>query len=150
MSTTTDGKIFFGVPFEEGFEFPWNDFEGIEAWWEDEWSFTPTVNPWDKEGNRTADYTDEKISQYFTEKRKFHADRPIPVVDVNYCSGEYPMIALAVPGSVKSASRGCPTAFDPGELVVDVVAKAAFFDFCTEYSIVPPQPPQWFLASYWG
>lgn len=34
MSTSTNGEICYGILFEEGYEFPWNDGEMIE-WWED-------------------------------------------------------------------------------------------------------------------
>jgi len=34
MSTTTDGIICFGIMFEEGYEFPWEDYCENE-WWEE-------------------------------------------------------------------------------------------------------------------
>ena len=54
MGVNTDGQICFGIKFEEGDEFPWEDVDGdydLEEWWRRVNGYTnPHESPWDEKG----------------------------------------------------------------------------------------------------
>ncbi len=157
MGTTTNGFIFYGFVFDEDHRFPWmsEDGEGeIDDWWLKVTGFTPSVDPFDEEGN----YKDgpasspSSIKKYFAERDAWQAEYPLPVVVENYCSADFPMYALAVPGTVTTGRRGDPTALPFGALnkSVSLDKVNAFLEFCEKYEIKPPHDLRWFVASYWG
>lgn len=155
MGVSTDGQINYGIPFEEGFEFPWSeDGDGdIEAWWRTANGYeNPMFNPFDESGNYKPGVSrdDPRIGEYFAHQREWMKANPIPVEDVNYCSGDYPMILLAVPGLGLSCSRGDPEAFDPASLVATTEQRQSLLDFCKRWGIEVPSEPAWYLTSYWG
>lgn len=158
MGQSTDGQISYGIAFEEGFEFPWDlgDSDGdIEDWWlaESGWK-------WEGEEPFTEDRRDyapgmssehPTVRAYFASMRAWKDAHPGPPVElVNYCSGDYPMYALVVPSSVRTASRGGPEIFDPAELTVTEKERAALLGFCEKYGIEHDDEPAWLLTSYWG
>lgn len=152
MGTSTDGQICYGVAFDEDFEFPWGDGD-IDDWW------TYTVNGFkhsfelfDSSGNylNGRKPSSEESSKYFGERREFEAKHPIPIALVNYCSGECPMYAIAVPSTVMTARRGYPTAFDPDNLLVSEDERAGLLEFFAKHDIDAPSAPAWLLTSYWG
>lgn len=74
---------------------------------------------------------------------------------INYCSDSFEMFIMAIPESVKSASRGYPednidpyvfSSINYGEW------NEQLLNFCDKYKIelTKDQVPQWFLSSYWG
>ena len=144
MGVSTDGEISFGVVFEDGFEFPWRDDDfdyELETWWKSINGFTEKYD---------GDY-----EAYRAKKDKFYAEYPLPVELVNYCSGEYPMYLLAVPGVGTSCSRGNPTDFNPLDLTVTDEQKQALMDFINKYLADAELSeeeiePKWYLTSYWG
>ena len=77
-------------------------------------------------------------------------DNPLPFQLVNYCSGEYPMYILAVPGTLKSAYRGSPKSFTLDELQVDEEASKKLIAFCEEYGLEGESEIGWTLSSYMG
>jgi hypothetical protein len=156
MGQSTNGQICFGVVFEGDYEFPWDDelhTGDLEEWWLREAGFKPKHPIHDETGNWIGGVkpTDAQYNLYFSEKREFKKAHPLPVEEVNYCSGECPMYILAVPSSLKSASRGYPKEFDPAALKVTEEEKAALIKFCEKYGLEPESPePTWLLSSYWG
>lgn len=50
MSTSTDGQICFGVVFEEDYEFPWDDENNFEKWWQTVNGFKPSFEIYDDKG----------------------------------------------------------------------------------------------------
>ena len=148
MGTTTDGQICFGVVFEDGSEFPWHDDEDscIEDWWRSQRGFKAPFEPWGDDGERVVGVTQEQINDYFDHRNAWDKDHPLPVSEVNYCSGEYPMIILAVQGSLINASRGYPTEIFPQDMGVDAEALKGF---CEEFGLEISKP-KWWLSSYWG
>ena len=177
MSTSTDGQICCGIMLEEGTELPWTtgeyeDDNDLGGWWingicqfkpehpiysddatyEERMSVAKTHV--DRENalylhNRQP--TKEEYSLYFNEKKAFDLAHPLVVAEINYCSGDYPMIILAVPDSIKTADRGSPVAFDPAELIVSDEQVAALVEFCKTYDIdTGDEQPKWWLSSYWG
>lgn len=132
MGVSTDGEICYGIIFEDEYEFPWDiDHEGDpEMWWISE-ILKLTYNG-------------------YHEKKAILKDNPLPFELVNYCSGEYPMYILAVPGTVKRASRGNPTSFTLDELKVDEAASNKLVEFCKEHDLTGDSEIGWILSSYMG
>ena len=125
MGVSTDGQICFGILFDEGFEFPWdsNEFEGdIEGWWTfDVLEFRHSFEIFTPEGEYLGGERppEERITEYFRERREFTERNPeLPVELVNCCSGDCPMYILAIPKTCYSASRGYPEELDPQKLTV--------------------------------
>lgn len=156
MGTSTNGQICYGIVIgeDEDQELPWNDekYEGdIDEWWLIEaCGYKPSVELYDDAGNylNGREPTKEETSRYFEERREFEKAHPLPVVLVNYCSGDYPMYAIATPSSVITANRGNPTLFVPSLLDVAREEAEALQRFCAEHGI--EGTPQWMLTSYWG
>ncbi|MEO8298773.1 MAG: hypothetical protein ABI574_13300 [Burkholderiales bacterium] len=154
MGTSTDGQICFGITFEEGHEFPWNkvdEYAEIEDWWAyDVHGLKHSVELFDGAGNylNGREPSKEEKRRYFDEIRAFKDAHPLPVTLVNYCSGDCPMYVLAAPGSVRKASRGNPTEFDPSALCVAAEEVEALTRFCQEHGL--EGEPKWLLTSYWG
>lgn len=151
MGVSTDGQICFGVKFEEDYEFPWATEEDldIEAWWKRECGFVPLPGVWTEAGEKYDGVTGEQVKEYFAHQREWEKQNPIPVVEVNYCSGDYPMIILAAPSSVNTNNRGCPLEFVPQELIPDERETQVLQDFCNKYEL-EESDPKWWLSSYWG
>jgi len=152
MGTSTNGQLCYGVAFEEDFEFPWGDGE-IEDWWTyTVHGFKHSFELFDSDGNylNGRKPPDGDVSRYFDERRAFDAEHRMPVVLVNYCSGDYPMYAVAVPSSERTATRGSPTAIDPASLVVSDDERAALLAFLADHRIEAPRMPAWLLTSYCG
>ncbi len=153
MSTSTDGRLCYGIAFEEDFEFPWGDSE-IDDWWTyTVHGFKHSFELFDADGNylNGREPSKEASRRYFDERRAFDAGVPkIPVELVNYCSGDYPMYALAVPGTVRTSSRGSQTSIDPASLTVSDDERAGLLKFLADHGIEAPADPAWLLTSYWG
>lgn len=152
MGTSTNGQLCYGVAFEEDFEFPWGE-NGIEDWWAyTVCEFKPSLELFDSGGNYLNGRKPSKteLNSYFEERRAFDAAHPLPVTLVNYCSGDYPMYAVAVPSTVRTARRGSPTAVDPTSLVVTDDEHATLLKFLADHGIEAPEAPAWLLTSYWG
>jgi hypothetical protein len=165
MSETTNGQICFGIPFEEGYEFPWDSlddctYDGIDDWWTFAvCDYKPPVEIYDNNGNHINGIEPEQevLDEYYDSLNAFEDANPCPVEVVNYCHADNPMIILAVPSSVMFAIRGNPLAFDPLKLIVTDKERADLIDFCKEYCYpkdsyynFPEMKPEWYLSSYWG
>lgn len=151
MGISTNGHIFYGICFEEGFEFPWGD-EEIEEWWTYKvHGFKHSFELYDAEGNNLNGVKPhpDLVTKYFQERRDFDATQePLPVALVNYCSDSYPMYAIVVPSTALTARRGYPTAFDPGSLYATIDERAALKKFIEDHMIKTSSLADWFLASY--
>lgn len=154
MTTSTDGIICYGIMFEEEYLFPWDtdeEAEGdIEDWWRKQVGWKVTKEVYDSAGERLPGVTEGEIRAYFEQQRTFDALHPVPIVTVNYCSGDCEMIILAVPSTVRRCFRGEALAFSPSDLIVSDEQRAALIDFCAKHGIEAAGNPSWYLASYWG
>lgn len=153
MGMSTDGQVCYGVVFDDGYEFPWDDYDDIEEWWLKKVNkFKPSVEIWNSEGNYIGGVRPPEavVDAYYTEKKKFAESVPLPVELVNYCSADYPCYMLAVPSTVRTASRGNPTKLSPESLQVKPSEIAALTEFCEKYGLTFIEGPDWFLTSYWG
>jgi hypothetical protein len=142
MSTSTNGELWYGVVFEEGYEFPWDaepddgDIQDFDDWWRAGQGF-----------DATKGYPTEGWLDY---QKQFDIEHPCPVVEVNYCSGEYPMYGLAVKGTLRTAYRGSPKLIEGLEVSESEIQLLR--DFLTKYNLSPKseEPEGWYLSSYWG
>lgn len=155
MGTSTNGIIGFGVPCDEECEFPWDaeEFEGdVETWWRHENGFVDIHNPWTEDGKYAAGWTknDPRFDAYYNHRRAWLEANPVPIEAENYCSGDYPMYAITIPGVGAFCRRGDPATFDPSNLVVTPEQISALKSFLDKYSIEHNGEPRWLLMSYWG
>lgn len=152
MGQSTDAILCYGVEFEEGYEFPWDqgDWKGdFERWWAEGvrgFKFSKQVYG---ESDRLPGVTDADVSNYWGEYYAFLKANPLPVELVHHCSGDYPMYILAVTGTVTTASRGYPKVIERTPRTGAEKAED-FHQFCNEHGIELDKPLQWLLCSYWG
>jgi len=162
MSILTDGQINFGIPFEEGYEFPWDKFDGgINYWWIYEiCGYKNPVELYDRDGeylNGMAP-SDKDFKLYYYSRKEFFKTHPLPIELINYCYIKYPMYMITVVKPAFNNSRGYPTEFDPKELIVYNNDKEKLIEFCETYCrpvddsdyVFPEMNPKWYLSSYWG
>lgn len=155
MGTSTNGQICYGILFEEGFEFPWDNSEwedDIDDWWLHVSGWT-----WDKEqpfidGDYAPGfYRDHPlIEEYFSSSRSWLKEHPLPVLLVNYQSGECPAYILAAPGTLTIARRGYPELITTDVFTRTLEQEESLVSFCQKYGIEYDTKPQWYLSSYWG
>ncbi len=154
MGQSTDGQICYGVLFEEEYEFPWDrGTDGdLEGWWIELGNPDAPFYPFTPEGEYKPGVTegDPRVDEYYDTRRDWLKGNPIPVELVNVCSGDYPVYILAVPGTVKTASRGFPERFNPQRLEVDQARLDVFDRFITEHGLRKGTELHWYLSSYWG
>ena len=158
MGTSTDGIIAYGIAFEEEFEFPWDEelpyceAGEIEDWWLHIHDFYNTSDyPFTLEGEYKEGKAEADCSVWFKKKDAFLKEHPVPVEKENYCSGDYPMYALIVPGTAFRAKRGYPANFYLEDLMKITVKQIEDFkEFLDKYKLVYETEPAWLLMSYWG
>lgn len=157
MSTSTNAEISYGIFFEEGFEFPWNEeteWEGdMEEWWlvESGWKWDKQ-QPYDKDGNYSPGISKGSplIDEFYDSRDDWRNSHPCPVVEVNYQSDECPAYILAIPESVITARRGYPEVISQDKLESLLEWDTILIEFCDTYGIEHDTGPQWYLTSYWG
>jgi len=152
MGVTTDGRICFGILFEEDYEFPWDAIDDIEEWWLEENNFSHSIEIYDETGNYKNGRvpSEEEVDIYWAEQNDFLVENPIPIELVNCCSCDCPIYILAIPRTVITASRGCPEIFNPEKMKVSKQEVMELFDFCVEYlNIEEGTSANWYLSSLW-
>ena len=147
MGTSTDGQLCFGIMLEEEV-LPWGDVS-LEDMWLDTLGFS-AESPYDEFDEYKPGYSadDPRIDEYYEQKSAMLRDNPPPIEEVNYCSGDCPMMILAVPSSCLTCHRGYPLQIDPAKLVVTDEEVKALLDFCQRFGL--SGEPTWWLSSYWG
>ncbi len=154
MSISSDGQLCYGIEFDYGYEFPWDDenFEGdIEEWWRFVNGYEPPFQLYDG-----GDYVggvrppEEKIDEWYDHRKKFDDEHPLPIACVLHCSYDYGMYILAVKGTYYSASRGYPKTIDNFD--VDEYNLKTLIDFCKKYikDDKIELKPKWILSSLYG
>lgn len=152
MGVSTDGQICYGVLFEEGTEFPWNESDmSLEDWWRDQNDWAPSKPVYDEQGNRLPGITEADVRAYYQEQREWDEAHPCPVEEVNVCSGDYPIYILAVPSTVKRASRGTPEVIDKDtDFALSPADDLKLTEFLETHEIEHDGPAQWYLSSLWS
>ena len=151
MSVSTDGLLFYGWLFEEGAEFPWEDYEE-EEWWKQVAGYKKLhdlYDLYDRRGVFRPGVTPEMVTAEYEHQREWDKANPLPFKVVNYCSDSCPIYALAV-GEVLTAARGYPIALVPSDLVVDEMVIVKVREVCRAHGVNLDGEPKWYLASYWG
>ncbi len=139
MSTSTDGQICFGIPFEEGYSFPWNveNFDDdLEEWWIYKvHNYQDPVRLYDN--NTKTGYvndrkpTSKEFDLYFNSRRSFLKNHPLPIQLINYCSIEDLKVSKE---EINSLINFCET----------------YLKSENDYYKFPKMEPKWYLSSYWG
>jgi hypothetical protein len=164
MTVSTNGEISFGILFEEGYEFPWDDEKydnDIGEWWLEVNEYKPPVEIFDERGMYIDGKAPSKnaLEEYFEHRSKFIGEHPLPIEQVNVCSDEYPRYIIAIPGIGHCARRGYPEVFNPLDLpeLITEEKVQALIDFCETYlhdpdgwCEFPEMTPKWYLSSFWG
>jgi len=160
MSVSTDGIIAYGVLCgEQGDDnlFPWeeDEFEGdIEAWWRAVNDYKPIYKPYNDCGGYAEGWgeDDPRFGEYFKHQREWVEKNPLPVKLVNYCSGDYPMYCLAIPGTILTCNRGYPLRLEFSDLMKKPSMKEinTLLEFCGAYNIKICEQADWYLMSYYG
>ncbi len=142
MGTSTDAYIFYGILLDEEQEIPWGGRGGsegpedVEEWW------------LELHGIKRDDL--EHWNDWRERANKHLAHNPLPFEEVNYCSLESPMIALAVPSTVIKATRGDPTTIEQWDFVCSAGELLHFAANIKKLGIAEMPAPRWYLSSYWG
>lgn len=158
MGISTDGQICFGIKFEEDFEFPWTNLDSdkdmdIEIWWRNINGFENLFKLWNDEGTEYEGGErppEIDITLYYDHKRNWIEKNPIPLIEVNYCSGDCKMIILAIPESFRYASRGYAKEITGLNLSFNTNWSSILTEFCSKYNIEKGSSANWYLSSYWG
>jgi len=158
MTVSTDGQLCYGVAFEEGFEFPWDDYGddygNIEEWWKDVKGFAPvSVDPYDDKGNYVKGFNSRspEVRAYHDERKAWEKANPLPVTLVNYCTHDDPSYILAAPDKSYTAKRGYPQAINLVEMQDNIEEdRAKLIQFLEEFEIEYDEDPDWLLSGYWG
>jgi hypothetical protein len=155
MSVSTNGQLSFGIAFEEGFEFPWDDerFDGeIDKWWRCVRGFTHTTEyPFNEFGDYKPGINSKSpiVDAYYREVHDWEKANPIPIEVVNYCSDSCPMYILASEHSF--CRRGYTANIDLTLLMQDEEeARQRLLSFLEEFGIETDQEPAWLLTGFWG
>jgi len=148
MSTSTDGEVSFGIKFDEGFEFPWDEesddgecshsFDGdIDEWWRAMNGFDRGDYPFDERGNYKPGIKsgDPCVMQYYSRQNAWDAANPVPVKLVNYQHCDCPAYIIAIPQSVVTANRGSPVELNADTFKGGDAAKVVLIDFCKRFGI---------------
>jgi len=152
MGQSTDANICYGIPFEEGTEFPWDNepFDGdFEEWYLREVSkFKPSFEIYDENGEYLNGIrpSQEIIDKYFDEQREIVKNNKCPVEVFTHCHHECPMYIIGIRGTEQTANRGYP-------LELQEITKqdpTIITDFCKKYNIKYTEEPKWLLYSYWN
>lgn len=163
MGVSTDGQLCYGIPFPEGFEFPWGG-KSESTWWREVNGYKPPFMLYDEDGDYLNGNkpTEDLIDKYYDHQHAWEKANPLPIELVNYCSGDYPMYMIAVKGSLTNNSRGFAQKINPAELVVTDEQKQILLDFIEKYikgsveeydeewSEKIKLEADWYLTSYWG
>lgn len=169
MGQSTNGQICFGVQLAdpEG-GLPWlDDHDDVEAWWREHNGFVnPHQSPFTDEGEYRPEFEGTETSfgmkrsclneegkvlckRWSRAKYAWDKANPMPFEVINVCSLDYPMYALAVPGTLITALRGYPEDFVLTEPSADDLQ--AFTTAVDGLSIeTDGKPPRWILSSLWA
>jgi hypothetical protein len=128
----------YGILFEEGFKFPWDDYHDLETWWEHVRGFTDT-NPWNEWSALVEGVSSQDISDYFQARKEWYVKHPLPVELVNYGSTADPMYIIAV------MSFTTPKRFEKLPANPDA---AGLLSFLAEFRIPGANPAWWYISSY--
>jgi hypothetical protein len=152
VSTSTDAYIFCGILLDEEDELPWGEqyFEDNSEVKADDYVMPEDEQEWWLSLHDMRWESDEHYTQWHKRKSEFLNGSPVPFRAINYCSDSHPMIALAIPSTVRLAERGDPTIIEPGHLDLEEGELKHFIENIKKHKIAKSIQPRWYLASHWG
>lgn len=161
MGQSTDAILCFGVPLPEDLELPWQDDDeeddaDIEDWWRKLTGWVPPCEPFvDGEYAPGFSQNDPRIREYFDSRRRWLDQHPLPIELIGHCSSECRMYVVALPGTLRCASRGYPELIALSELLRETeVVPMSFYEFLDthlpEWRDWCADGPQWILCSDWS
>lgn len=127
--------------------------DGIEYWWKSVKGYKAPYEIYDEHGEYKDGVKPEEsvFREYYDHRHDWEEKNPLPVKLVNYCSLECPMYILAVPNSLITANRGCPTSLSKKEFELSNDEIQVLIDFCQDYNIeCDISEMTWHLSSYCG
>ena len=92
-----------------------------------------------EEGEELDFLTEEEIEGFLWKNKDFEL--------INYCSGDYPIYAIAIKDSSRSCSRGYP--IEIKSLIANPKWDKILKDFMQNHKIIGKKV-SWWLGSYWG
>ena len=141
--------LYYGVHFDHGEELPWsgidNGYDDVKLWWRNIHGYEDPHELYDHEGNYLPGVTEEMVDEYYTGRREFHRDHPLPIEVTHHCHAEYDMPIIAVVDHWWVADDCYPEGVKP--LEGDGAKLVAFQQFCDEYGIDHSKADWYFTGS---
>ncbi len=137
MSTSTDAYLFYGVMLDED-----TDFLNEENDWD--WERLYMI----KLGIKEPDYTNDNKNYVIWRDKKNKIIKELGIDVVSHCSGDYPMYAVIIKETYKTAWRGSPVQIHSLDYSVHWAKKIN--KFCEFMGIEINSKIGWWLCSYWG
>lgn len=143
MGISSDGMLVFGIELEEDVDlaeiFKCDDDEDFDF---EEFVVSESGAPeW------SENMTDDESSAYWDKQRELVKNYPVSLA--LYCSYEYPMYILSIPGYEYSASRGDAHEISFDNLNVPQEKIDAMKAWCLEHDF-EWEEPKWLLCSVYG
>jgi hypothetical protein len=130
MTVSTDGILLWGYCFRDTVP-PWADRDG---WWDQN-------ETWEK---RYASALGLDVDDWKTVHKAVQA---CPCVIGTHCCDEERMLYVAIKAAVTTASRGLPERVKPE---VGPEWEAQLVKFCEQLGFALPDPPGWWVSSFYG
>ena len=161
MGVDVVGEISFGIKFNEGYKFPWDneEYDGDEQeWWiycvcgyENEYELFNGEGEWVM-GVKPAQSV---IDKYYQRRSDFKELHPVHFEKVNYGSGGAPQYIIALKDIGYAAEWGSPTLIDPETLHMPSESARWLIGFCEtflqpendSYDEFPEMAPRWYLSA---
>lgn len=152
MGSDAKSSICYGVSFEDGADFPWED--NLDDWWLKESGFKPPFELFDEHGEYINGVRppEAKVDEYYDKKHEWEKQHPVPV-DLVYCgSDEGHLTIVAIPSSVIRSDWEEPKELSTNlSLQREVGANdlKKFYRFYLKYFKVIPDL-KWYMSSYFS
>lgn len=140
MGVSTNAILFYGVHFEEGTEFPWDegDDNDVDGWYAEKMGVP----------RPEGEYNEKAYDKYRDERRPLLDKMGVEVG--SHCSDKCPMPYISVRGTEVLACRGYPEEIDPKKLVQPSPKQIQALKDFLELAGLEWEEPKWWLVSYWG
>jgi len=148
----TEGRLIYGVYFNDSFEFPWSYEpynEDIEAWWRDVQGYVnPHVNPFDERGNAKPGISEDSplIESYVQYEYDWTEVNPIPVELMNYWDHDIPAYVMTTKHISPTDTQDYPIKITIADLEDIEEARQTLLQFLRQFNIEPETEIAWWLV----
>ena len=139
-----DAILAFGVSLDADQEIPWQSARSAISWWLDVNDYEPPLDITDEQGYWLPG--NERKVDYFSPRRAFLREHPLPVEIVMYGSDENPMYIIAAPGTVLTAYGSKAESIILPEPSMEMTQ--AVIDFCVNFELKGDGPAWWLTSLY--